>query len=118
MTHRPKRIETAEVPKLIEGSSSVSEPSCSAPIEARIEPAEGPELKKEAEQPKALSLLREIELPKASRIPTATPRKKRMARVLDAVMESIKVPTPASAPDSVGEALKKSGEAGMAQATS
>jgi hypothetical protein len=108
------------VPKLIEGSSFVSEPSCSAPVEARTEPAEGPELKKEVEQPKALSPLRETELPKSSRIPVATPRKRRMASVLDTVMESVKVPTPASAatPDIEGEVLKKSGEAGTEQATS
>jgi hypothetical protein len=118
LTHRPKRIESVEVPRPIEGSSFVTEPSRSANVEARTEPAEGPELKEAAEQPKALSLLREIELPKASRIPTATPRKKRMARVLDAVMESIKVPTPASAPDTEGKVLKKSDEACTAQATS
>jgi hypothetical protein len=41
-----------------------------------------------------------------------------MASVLDAIMESVKVPTPASAPDTEGEALKKSSKAGMAQATS
>jgi hypothetical protein len=41
-----------------------------------------------------------------------------MASVLDAVMESVKVLTPALAPDTEGEALKKSGEAGMVQATS
>jgi hypothetical protein len=41
-----------------------------------------------------------------------------MASVLDAIMESIKVPTPASALDTEGEALKKFGKAGMAQATS
>ena len=40
-----------------------------------------------------------------------------MASVLDTVMESAKVLTPASAPDTKGEALKKSSEAGMAQAT-
>jgi hypothetical protein len=33
-------------------------------------------------------------------------------------MEFVKVPTPASAPNTKGEALKKSGEAGMAQAAS
>jgi hypothetical protein len=118
LTHRPKRIETVEVPKPIKGSSSVSEPSHSAPVEARIQPAEGPELKKATKQPKALSLLRETEPPKASKIPTATPRRRRMANVLDVVMESVKVPTPASAPDTEGEALKKSSEASMAQATS
>jgi hypothetical protein len=41
-----------------------------------------------------------------------------MASVLDAIMESVKVQTPASAPDSEGEALKKSGEDCMVQATS
>ena len=40
-----------------------------------------------------------------------------MASVLDAVIESVKVSTPASAPDAEGEALKKSSEASMVQAT-
>jgi hypothetical protein len=40
LTHRPKRIETAEVPKPIEGPSSVSEAIYSTPVEARTEPAE------------------------------------------------------------------------------
>jgi hypothetical protein len=116
LTHRPKRIETAEVPRPIEGSSSASEPSRSAPVEARAEPAEEPELNKLIEQPKALSPLQETKLAKVSKIPAATP-KRRMDNVLDAVMESAKVPTPASAPDTKGDALKKSSEAGMAQAT-
>jgi hypothetical protein len=119
LTHRPKRIETVEVPRLIEGSSSISEPSRSTPVEARTEPVEGPELKKATEQPKVLSLLRETKLPKASRIPAATQRKRRMAIVLDTVMESVKVPTPtsAAAPDTKGEVLKKSGKASIAQDT-
>jgi hypothetical protein len=62
--------------------------------------------------------LRETELPRASKIPAATPRRRRMASVLDAFMESVKVQTPASAPDIEGEALKKSNEASVAQATS
>jgi hypothetical protein len=43
LTHRPRHIETAEVPKLIEGSSCASEPCRPAPIEARAKPAEEPE---------------------------------------------------------------------------
>jgi hypothetical protein len=35
--------------------------------------------------------LRETELLKASRIPATTPRKRRMASVLDAIMESVKI---------------------------
>jgi hypothetical protein len=118
LTHRPKRIESVKVPRPIEGSSFVTEPSRSGTVEARTEPAEGLELKKAAEQLKALSPLRETELPKASRIPAATPRNRSMASVLDAIMESVKVPTPASAPDREGKVLKKSDEAGTTQATS
>jgi hypothetical protein len=59
-----------------------------------------------------------MELARASKIPAATPMRRRMASVLDAIMESVKVQTPASAPDTEGEALKKSDEAGVAQATS
>jgi hypothetical protein len=55
LTHCPKRVETTEMPKPVEESSSASEPSCSAPLEAREEPAEEPELKKSTEQPKTLS---------------------------------------------------------------
>jgi hypothetical protein len=97
LTHRPKRIETAEVLKLIEGSASISEPSRSVPVEAKTRPSEEPKLKKAAEQLKALSPPHETELPKASRIPATTLRKRRMASMLDPVMESMKASTPASA---------------------
>jgi hypothetical protein len=104
------------VPKLIEGFASMSEPSRSVPVEARTEPAEEPKLEKATEQLKALSPPCTTELPKPSRIPTTTPRKRRMASVLDAVMESMKTSTPASieAPSIEGEISKKSDEAGMA----
>jgi hypothetical protein len=117
LTRRPRRVETGEEPRPIEGSS-VSEPSHSAPTETRMESTEEPELKKAAEQLKALSLLQETELPRASKIPATTPKRRRMATVLDAVMESVKVQTLASAPDTRGEALKKSGADCMAQAAS
>jgi hypothetical protein len=68
VTRRPRRIETAEVPKLVEGSASMSEPSRSVPVEARTEPTEEPKLEKATEQLKALSPPSTTELPKASRI--------------------------------------------------
>jgi hypothetical protein len=64
LTHRPKRAKTAEVPKPIEGSTSAREPSRYAPVETRSEQAEELGLRKSAEQPKALSLLQETELPR------------------------------------------------------
>jgi hypothetical protein len=71
-----------------------------------------------------LSPPRDTELPKASRIPTAisaaTPKKRGMASVLDAVMESVKASTLASdgAPSAEGKILKVSVEAGTTQAVS
>jgi hypothetical protein len=49
------------------------------------------------------------ELLKLSTTATTTPRKRRMASVLDAVLELMKTPTPASAEDSgkkIGDARK------------
>jgi hypothetical protein len=57
------------------------------PAEARAKTAEEPELRKSAEQPKTLSQPQETELPKVSKIPAVTPKRRRMAGVLDAVME-------------------------------
>jgi hypothetical protein len=69
-------------------------PKC--PAEARAKTAEEPELRKSAKQPKTLSQPQETELPKVSKIPAVTPKRRRMASVLDAVMESTKVLTPSS----------------------
>jgi hypothetical protein len=118
LTQRPKHIETIEVPKPIEGSSIVFELSHSDLAEVGTKSTGEPELKTALEQPKALSPLQETEPPRASKIPAATPRRRRMASILDAMMESMKVQTPASAPDTESETLKKSDEAGVARATS
>jgi hypothetical protein len=117
LTRRPRRIETVEVPKLIEGFASMYEPCRSVPVEARTEPAEEPKLEKAAEQLKALSPPCITKLPKVSRIPATTPRKRRMASVLDVVMESVKTSTPASAEvcSTEDEILKKSDKANIAQ---
>jgi hypothetical protein len=117
LTHRPKHVETTEEPRPIEGSS-VSKPIHSSPAKTRTKSAEEPKLKRAAEPPKALSPLQDTELPRVSKIPAATPKRRRMASVLDAVMEFVKVQTPAAAPDAEGETLKISNEAGVARATS
>jgi hypothetical protein len=66
------------------------------------------------EQLKALSPLQEIELPKVQKFSSVTPKRRRMDNVLDAVIESVKVSTPASAPAAEGEAIEKSSEATIA----
>jgi hypothetical protein len=113
MTAEQQKAETVKVPKPIKGASCTSEPSRSTSAEAGAEMTEDPELKKSVEQPKTLSPLQETELPKVSKVLAATPKWRRMASVLDAVMESAKVQTHASASDTKGEAPKNSSEASI-----
>jgi hypothetical protein len=83
------------------------------PTETKEKTAENPEPRRSTEQPKTLSPPQEPELSKVSKIPAITPKRRRMASVLDAVMESSKIQTPTSAPDRKGEIPKKSSEAGL-----
>jgi hypothetical protein len=105
------------VPKLNEGSSCASEPRRPTPAEAKIESAEEPNSKIAVEKLKALSPLQETELTKVPKIAIVTPKRRRMASVLDTVIEPVKASTPVSAPAAEGEALRKSSEATMAQTT-
>jgi hypothetical protein len=121
LTHRPRYIEMATVPKLGEGASSVAEPGQSAPIgrsakesaevpkvpatglaeapkhtaEAKGKAAEEPDREESKGPQKILSPPPEPELPKVSKAPAITPKRRRMASVLDAVMESTRALTPA-----------------------
>jgi hypothetical protein len=118
LTHRPRYIETTKVLKLAEGSSSSIEPSHPATAETRVESAEEPIPKTVAEQLEStMSLLQEAKLSKVQKIASITPKRRRMASVLDAVMESTKVLTPASAEaPSVGDKnTKKYAEIAMTQ---
>jgi hypothetical protein len=123
LTHRPRYIETATVPKLGEGTTSTAEPGRLAPVGSKeelagvpkvpaIESAEAPKPATESKGkageepereettglPKTLSPPPEPELPKVSKAPAITPKRRRMASVLDAVMESTRG-TPAPAKD-------------------
>jgi hypothetical protein len=89
--------ESAEVPK-IEGKDK-TEPAEAPkrPAEAKEKTVEEPELEESAGLPKILSPPSDPELPKVSKVPAITPKRRRMASVLDAVLESTRAPTPASA---------------------
>jgi hypothetical protein len=80
---KQEKTETAEVPK--------------RPAETKEKKVEKPKPRRSTEQPKILSPSQETELSKVSKIPVVTPKRRRMASVLDVVMESTKVLTPASA---------------------
>jgi hypothetical protein len=125
LTHWPRYIETARVPKLVEGTSFATELEYPAPIGAKGESAKVPkatgqektesaetpkrpaeakektveelELEESAGLPKIPSPPPESELPKVSEVPAITPKRRRMASVLDAVLESTRAPTPAFA---------------------
>jgi hypothetical protein len=108
LTHRPRYIETAIVPKFGEGTSSTAETEQAAPaglsaeesaavlkasttgsaeVSIHIAEAEG----KTTEKPS------EPELPKVAKTPAITRKRRRMASVLDAVMKTTRALTPAPA---------------------
>jgi hypothetical protein len=101
LTHRPKPIGITDVPKLLEKQKlpPATEMAPVMPIEASADLVEEPKSEKAAEQPKVLATA----LPKLSATMAATPRKRRMASVLDAVLESVKTPAPTSAEASGGK---------------
>jgi hypothetical protein len=87
LTHRPKPIGTTNVSKLIERAETAplaTETVHVMLIEASADPVKEPEPEKATEQPKVLVTA----LPKLSATATTTPRKRRMASVL----ESVKTP--------------------------
>jgi hypothetical protein len=127
LTHRPRYIETATMPKFGEGTSSTVEAEQVAPAgrsteESAVVPkvsatgsaeeliktaeAEGKTAKKPDREETARPS--EPELPKVAKTPLITPNRRRIASVLDAVMETTRALTPASA--------KKVAEAAAARA--
>jgi hypothetical protein len=107
LTHRTRYIETTTVPKFGEETSSAAEAEQAAPtaqsaeestivpkvpivelVEAEDGAAKKPELEKTIVLPEILSLPVEAELLKVAKAPATTPKRRRMASVLDAVMET------------------------------
>jgi hypothetical protein len=113
LTHRPRYIETATVPKFDEGASSTvkaeqaastarsAEESTAISKVSVAESAEVPIQIGEAEEKTTKKLDREdktgppeIELLKVAKTPAITSKRRRMASVLDAVMETTRSLTP------------------------
>jgi hypothetical protein len=120
LTHRPRYIEMATLSKLGEWASSIAETEQAAPTglsaeesavvpkvplaepaEAKEEAAKKPELEKTIMLPEILSPPAEAELPKVAKALATTPRRRRMASVLDAVMETTRALTPAKVAEGV-----------------
>jgi hypothetical protein len=98
LTRKPKCIEMADVPKLIERVETTPLARETVPtmsIEAIAVPAREPELEKVAEKVPELPTMMMTALPKLPAT-TGTQRKRRMANVLEVVLESVKMPPPSS----------------------
>jgi hypothetical protein len=127
LTHRPRYIEPAVVPELGKGASSTVEARQAAPIAQSVEeptvvpkmPTVGPVEAKDdkAEEPKVEETMKMLEilipsteakLPKVQKASAATPKRRRLASVLDVVLETTKALSPAP--------IKKIVEAAKAQA--
>jgi hypothetical protein len=123
LTHRPRYIETEILPKLGKGTSSTAEAEQPAPTTPREELNELPKVlaagpveakEKTVKEPektiglqKMLSPPIEPELPKVSKAPTIAPKRRRMASVLDTVLETTRVLTPAPAKEAAEAAIAR-----------
>jgi hypothetical protein len=107
LTHRPRYIETATVRKFGEETSSAAEAEQAAsaaqsveestivlkvpivePVKAEDGVAKKPELEKTIVLPEILSPPVEAELSKVAKAPATTPKRRRMASMLDTIMET------------------------------
>jgi hypothetical protein len=123
LTHRPRYIEPTVVPEFGAGTSSSAEAKRAAPTmqsteepivvpkmptvgpaEARDDKAEELQVERVIKTLEILSPPTEIDLSKMQKIPAATPRRRRMASMLDAVIETMKALSPA--PKKIVESTK------------
>jgi hypothetical protein len=120
LTHRPRYIEPVVVPEFAEGASSTAEERRAAsithsveeptvePVEAKVDKVEEAKVEEIMKMPEIMSPPIEAKLPKVQKASAATPKGRRMANMLDAVLETTKALSPAP--------TKKIAEAAKAQA--
>jgi hypothetical protein len=116
LTHRSRHIEPAVVPEFGAGSTPAAEATQSVSItqsaeeptvmpkthtvkafEDKIDTDEGSRAEKMMQVPKILSPSTEATLPKVQKTSAATPKRRRMANALDAMLETTKALSPALA---------------------
>jgi hypothetical protein len=134
LTHRPRYIEPAVIPEFDEGASSVArtiqtasttlgaeEPAVMLKVltaklvKTKIDKAEEPKIEEIMKMPKILSPPTETTLPRVQMGSVVTPKRRRMANVLDVVLETTKTLSP-SPTRKVVEASKALPEADSEQA--
>jgi hypothetical protein len=85
------------------------------PVETKVDRAEEPKIEKIMKMPEILSPPTEAKLPKVQKASAATPKRRRMANVLDAILETTKALSPAPT-KKVAEAAKAQAETETKQA--
>jgi hypothetical protein len=134
LAHRPRYIEPTVVPELGERASSTIEARQAAPIaqsveeptvvpkmpmvrpgEAKDEKAEEPKVEESMKMPEILSPPTEARPAKVQKASAATPKRRRMASMLDAVLETTKALSPAPT-KKIAEVAKAQAEAEAGQA--
>jgi hypothetical protein len=116
LTHRSCYIEPAAVPEFCAGSTSAAEATQTASItqsaeeptvmlkthtvkaiEDKVDKAEEPKVEEIIRMPKILSPPTKANLPKMQKAFATTPKRRRITKVLDVVMETTKALSPAPA---------------------
>jgi hypothetical protein len=109
LTHRPCYIESAVIPEFGEGASSAAETKENVPtaqstkelaammkvlivglVETKVDKAERLEIEEIIKMPEILSPPTEVTVPKVQKGSAVTPKRRRMANVLDVVLETTK----------------------------
>jgi hypothetical protein len=121
LTHRPRYIEPTTVPEFVGETSSATEAKEPTPLPKIEELAEVPAIEKieeprneETKTSEVLSPSTKIEAAKSQKVPTVTPKRKRMVNVLD-VLETIK--SSSTTPKKIVETSKVHTEAFVAEAS-
>jgi hypothetical protein len=131
LTHWPRYIEPAVVPDFGAGSSSAAKAmitqSAEEPtvmlkehtvkeIEDKVDKANEPKVEEIIKMSKILSLPTEANLPKVQKASAATPKRRKMANVLDVVLETTKALSPAPSKKISQSKAKSRAKAGRAEA--
>jgi hypothetical protein len=114
LTHRSRYIEPVVIPEFGEGASLAAKTKEAVPsaqsteepvvmpkvltvklVETKVDKAEKPKIEETMKMLEILSLPVEADLPKIQKTSAATPKRRRMANVLDVVLETTKVLSPA-----------------------
>jgi hypothetical protein len=114
-TSATEATQTASITQSAEEPTIMPKTHIVKPVEDKVDKAEEPKVEEIIRMPKILSPLIEAKMPKVQKISAATLKRRRMANVLDAVLETMKVLSPA-ATNKVAEATKTQAEAKTGQA--